>query len=255
MTSLTTSDLFSSEKRSFCTEKQADATRDGLGDPNEKPAKAAFDTLTRAWCEQVWAEHKYWVMLKSYRLYKDIAQLFKAQHEREKTNGNRSWAILTEELSAFLTQVQSLPIDEKNAVNALQHAFGHISDALTEAERKEWLALASIDWKQAYDKLFVLAMEHGNDYLQRSRLFSPDVPLTNVWVRCKGTSWFIRHNESGWDVLSPEEVLAELEEGGHRVEQLAAFRLAAKLGPLVQPLEQYQQVIQDREPLESNGMI
>lgn len=223
MVNTSTSDLFSSEKRSF------------------------LQSLSHAWCEQVWAEHKYLVMAKSYRCYQDISQSFNAQLAREKTSGNRCWSVFTEELSAFLTQVRALPEDEENARNALMHAFGHLSSRLSAVERDEWLALLENDWKRANEELFVLAMQYGDEYLQQSRLFTPDVPLANVWVRCKGESWFIHQKESGWEVLSPQEVAAELTD--HRVERLGHFRLAARFGNLVQPLELYQQIVHETEPL------
>ncbi|RNB85895.1 DUF1722 domain-containing protein [Brevibacillus fluminis] len=223
MVTTSTSDLFSSEKRSF------------------------LQSLSRAWCEQVWAEHKYLVMAKSYRCYQDISNAFKAQTEREKTSGNRCWSVFTEELSAFLTQVRALPEDEGNTRNALLHAFGHLSSKLTDEEREEWLRLVETDLKLANERLFLFAMEHGDEYLQQSRLFAPDVPLANVWVRCKGESWFIHQKESGWEVLSPQEVGAEL--GSHRVDRLAHFRLAAQLGNLVQVLTLYQEVVNETEPL------
>lgn len=222
MVNTLTSDLFSSEKRPF------------------------FQSLSKAWCEQVWAEYKYLVMLKSYRCYEDISQAFNAQIEREKTSGNRCWSVFTEELSAFLTQVRALPDDPGNARNALLHVFGHVRDHLSADERKEWLALLEKDWKQAYDRLFVYAMLHGDEYLQRSRLFAPHAPLANVWVRCQGENWFIRQCKCGWEVLSPQEVAQELND--HRVERLAAFRLAARLGHLVQPLELYQLLVTETEP-------
>ncbi|MGD8190848.1 DUF1722 domain-containing protein [Brevibacillus ginsengisoli] len=207
-------DLFSLEKRSF------------------------FVPLSKTWCEQVWAEHKYLVMLTSYCDYKEIAQAFKDQIQLSKQQASRDWTAFADWLCNRLEEVKQRPVEEENARNALTHAIGHLRGRLSEEEAGSWHLLLSDDWKRAWKTLFLLAMERGDEYLKESRLFSPDCPVANIWVRVRGKDWFIHKSQADWVILTAEQVVQEVADC--KVSKLVEYRLMAQLEELTNPLEIYE---------------
>lgn len=207
-------DLFSLEKRSF------------------------FVPLSKAWCEQVWAEHKYLVMLASYRDYKEIVQAFKEQIQLARQQDSKDWTAFADWLCSRLEQIQELAVDRANAQNALTHAAGHLRGKLAAEETGSWHLLLSKDWRSAWRMLFLLAMERGDEYLKQSRLFSPECPVANTWVRVRGKDYFIRKHQDNWHVLSVEQVAREVTDC--KVSKLVEYRLMAQLEELTNPLEIYE---------------
>ncbi|WP_255298447.1 DUF1722 domain-containing protein [Brevibacillus dissolubilis] len=213
MTYADNNDLFSSEKRSF------------------------FTSLSKAYCEQIWAEHKYYVMMISYRLYKEIAQDFKEQLKLTKETKSRDWTEFATALINKLEQVKAASIDEDNARNALSHAFGHLRGEVSQEESGVWHLFLATSRQEAHRMLFVLGMEHGDEYLQRSRLFAPDAPVSHAWIKQRGKEYFIRHRAGEWDVLTPEEVRADIDD--YKLNKLVDYRLFAQIDDLTNPLDIY----------------
>lgn len=207
-------DLFSLEKRSF------------------------FVPLAKAWCEQVWAEHKYLVMLTSYRDYKEIVQAFKDQIQLSKQEQSRDWTAFADWLCSRLQEVKQLPANKENARNALSHAIGHLRGKLTAEETGSWHLLLSEDWEQAWKTLYLLAMERGDEYLKNSRLFSPECPVANTWIRVRGKDWFIHKPQDEWVILTAKQVVKEV--ACCKVSKLVEYRLMAQLEELTNPLESYE---------------
>ncbi len=211
MIDTTVSDLFSLEKRSF------------------------FHSISRAYCEQLWAEHQYLVMLHSDRHYQEIAESF-----RHKATGEGDWSAFAETLLAQIAESSAIAITPDRARNALSHAFGHVREHLTATQRDHWLELVQTDWQDAWRCLFTFAMQYGNADLQRSRLFAPEAPPGDVWVAVQGECWFVRHVHGIWTVQSPVEVKQEL--GDHKVGSLLEYRLLAKLNDSIELLDSYDEL-------------
>ncbi len=214
MTTTCTDGLFSSEKRPF------------------------FVSLSRAWCEQVWAEHKYLVMLSSLRAYKEIAEAFKQRIEAARAAKDRDWTGFADELLQRLEEARYAPREEENARHVLSHAFGRLRGQLSAEESGRWHVLLSHDWREAYRRLFLLAMERGDECLKRSRLFAPGAPLGRVWLRVRGRDWFVSRENGEWKVLSAEQVREQVTDC--KVAKLVAYRLFAQLDDLTNPLDAYE---------------
>ncbi|QDX91378.1 DUF1722 domain-containing protein [Brevibacillus laterosporus] len=213
-----TNDLFSSEKR------------------------FSFSTISKAWCEQIWAEHKYWVMMRCYQKYKQISQAFRDQLKLTRETGEKDWSSFAEHLLHELQEIRQLPIDSGNACNALSHAFGHLRGKISEQESGSWHVLLQWSWEEAYRMLFLLTVEYGDDCLSRSRLFSPDVPISHTWIRFRGKDLFIEKNSGRWNILEPHEVWERV--GVYHVSLLTNYRLLANLGGIVHPLAHYDQFVE-----------
>lgn len=203
--------------------------------------RSFFVQLSRAFCEQLWAEHKYLVMLASYRDYQEIVHAFKERVQLSRETGNKDWTDFADWLCNRLQEIKRQSTDEGNARNALAHAFGHLRGKLAEEESGSWHLLLSGDWKEAWTTLFLLAMERGDEYLKRSRLFAPDSPTAHVWLRVRGKDWFIQRDEGNWKVLSVEEVANEVKDC--KVNKLVEYRLMARLEELTNPLEMYEKCL------------
>ncbi|AUM66799.1 MULTISPECIES: DUF1722 domain-containing protein [Brevibacillus] len=201
----------------------------------------SFSLVSKAWCEQIWAEHKYWVMMRCYQKYKQISQAFRDQVKTSRETGERDWSIFAEQLLHEFQKMRKLPIDSGNACNALSHAFGHLRGKLTEQESGSWHVLLQRNWEEAHRILFLLTMEYGDDYLSRSRLFSPEAPSSHTWIRFRGKDFFIAKDLGQWKILEPWEVWERV--GVYQVNLLTKYRLLANLGGIVHPLAHYDQYI------------
>lgn len=195
-------------------------------------------TLSKSWCEQVWAEYKYLIMLSSYQTYKEIVQAFKDQNQRVKETGNRDWTQFADWLYDKLLECEDGLIDEGNARNALSHAFGHLRGKISPVENGSWQLLLSTDVESAWKVLFLLAMERGDDTLRRSRLFSPSCPTSNVWISYRGKDLFIKKSKDNWEVLTREEIAEDIADC--KVQKLVDYRLMAQLNELTNPLDMYE---------------
>lgn len=190
----------------------------------------------RRWCEQVWAEHKYLVMLHSYREYRTIAEAFRMQMAR--AGDHPQWEAFAKGLLERLTSIYNTEIYEGNAKNALAHAFGHVKRRRTAEEAAEWNRLLHEDWRVAWVELFPLAMTYGDRYLQNSRLFAPTAPIGHVWIRFEKQDWLVMKNETESVRLSVHEVCSRLPVMTEA--DKADYRLIAKLGNLTKTLEIYE---------------
>lgn len=196
-------------------------------------------TWLRHWCEQVWAEHKYLIMLGSYRDYRQIATLF--QEQLRTGGGQQQWEAFANQLLQELTALRTVEVDAGNAQNALSHAFGHLKKQVTIEESIRWHAMLDEDWRRAWEELFSLAMSHGDPYLKRSRLFSPQAPAGHVWLRWKKQDWLVQKHIGQLErVLSTEEVRNQLPDLTE--DQKVEYRLTARLGSMTSPLEIYEKM-------------
>ncbi|KZE53965.1 hypothetical protein AV540_06970 [Brevibacillus parabrevis] len=193
----------------------------------------------KTWCEKVWAEHKYLVMLHSYRDYRSIAQSFRKQlHSSEST---RSWEAFSRELLSTIAEVYKKDVDAGNAKNALAHAFGHLKRQCSAEESEVWTKLLATDWQKAWEALFSLAMRHGDPYLKSSRLFAPTAPIGHAWIRWNKQDWLILDAKEKTVLLSDSDV-------GNKLPQLTEaekveYRLIARLGSMTSPLEIYEKLL------------
>lgn len=195
-------------------------------------------TLSKNWCEQVWVEYKYLIMLHSYSTYQEIVQAFKVQNQRAKETGNRDWTQFADWLCDKLQECEVDLIDEGNARNALNHAFGHLRGKVSPVENGSWQLLLSADVENAWRVLFLLAMERGDDTLKRSRLFSPTCPTSHVWISYRGKDLFVKRREGNWEVLTREEIADDIADC--KVQKLVDYRLMAQLNELTNPLDMYE---------------
>lgn len=194
----------------------------------------------RAWCEQVWAEHKYLIMLSSYRHYRQVAIRF--QEQMRQTDSSSDWTAFADHLLADLEKWRSELYDEGNAKNALAHAAGHLKRQLPPEEAAKWRQLLHSDWRAGWEALFPLAMQYGDSYLKRSRLFAPDAPAGHVWIRWKKADWLvIKENGEPCVLVSAEEIRPLLPEMTEM--ELEQSRLIARLGNKTSRLEIYDKLL------------
>lgn len=201
----------------------------------------SFSSISKAWCEQIWSEHKYWVMLRSYRRYKELSKAFRLQNQEARINRDHDWTSFASYLLDQFEEIGQIAVEEESARNALQHVFGHINNKVTQQESGSWHLLLATNWQEAYRILFLLATEHGDENIVRSRLFSTGCNSSHTWVRFRGKDWFVSRQETGWSVLSQDEVRERI--NPYQVQDLIHYRLIVEMDGRLCLLPTYEQII------------
>ena len=113
---------------------------------------------------QFWAHHKYAVMGRSYKYYREIQYLMGAKKDHP--------IELEGELVRRVLQLTRSPADPKALDNTIDHLWGFFKEKATETERATFLAQRNGDLASLLSFLYRLACTYGITYLLYSTVFS-----------------------------------------------------------------------------------
>lgn len=146
--------------------------------------------------ERLWGDNKSAVMARSYAAYAGIRDLL--------SRGVGDPA----ELRARLRDALRGP--EREISNALSHAYGHLKDYAPDDVRAAIRAAIDSDPDRARELIFRQALLHGEEVLQRSRLFYASSWFDRIWITAGGTWYLVTCEEGGSVVCQNEDAVRTL---------------------------------------------
>lgn len=116
-------------------------------------------------CQKLWARHKYSVLAKSQKIYREIREYLKVEHPNLVV------------LKSMVEGAENMPDDRPTVANALEHVWGYFKKSAATEEKSEFLRLLS-EYKQGKVEkgtvvahLYTLLGRYPNAYLQDSNFF------------------------------------------------------------------------------------